>query len=187
MGLMKDFRDFAMKGNVVDLAVGVIIGATFGDVTKSMVNDIIMPPVGKLVGNLDFSNLYISLSENVDKANAAQAAKVAADRAIAAATQPATQESAIAVVTNLFDTAARLPLAEARAHGPVLAYGNFITVMINFIIVAFCVFLVVKAFAVARRRFEREQAVEAAAPAIPPGDVQLLSEIRDILKNQAST
>src|SRR4051812_29489322 len=112
MGLMKDFRDFAMKGNVVDLAVGVIIGAAFGRIVSSMVEDVLMPPVGKLVGGLDFSNLYVSLSDKVDAANAAMLQKLAA-------TQPAVAEGTGKVLAA-FDAAARLPLAEARKLGPVI-------------------------------------------------------------------
>jgi large conductance mechanosensitive channel len=160
MGLFKDFRDFAMRGNVIDLAVGVIIGAAFGGVTKSMVDDLLMPPIGKLVGNLDFSNLYFSMSDKVDAANRTLAERIAA-------TQPATAESVIGAVTSVFDTAARLPLAEA--------------LVINFIIVAFCVFIVVKLMMMARKRFEKEQAI---APAPVPPDVVLLTEIRDILKSK---
>ncbi|HEY7090575.1 MAG TPA: large conductance mechanosensitive channel protein MscL [Tepidisphaeraceae bacterium] len=173
MGLLKEFRDFAMKGNVVDLAVGVIIGAAFGGITKSMVDDILMPPIGKVVGNLDFSNMYFSLSDKVDAANEALKARFAA-------TQPS-GDGVVKAVTGVFDTAARLPLVDARKLGPVVAYGNFITLIINFIIVAFCVFLVVKMMNMAKRRFEREQAI---SPAAAPADVVLLTEIRDILKEQ---
>jgi len=103
--MLKEFKEFAVKGNVVDLAVGVIIGAAFGKIVTSVVEDMLMPPVGRLVGNLDFSNLYLPLSDKV---------------------QPG------------------LALAEAKKLGPVFAYGNFITVAINFVIVAFCIFLLVK-------------------------------------------
>lgn len=175
MGLLREFREFAMRGNVVDLAIGVIIGGAFGSVTKSMVEDILMPPIGKLVGNLDFSNLYISLSDKIDAANAAKAAAIAA-------TQPATEQGVMASAMSVFSTASRLSLAEARQLGPVIAYGNFITIVINFVIVAFCVFLMIKLMNTARRRFEREQTAVAAAPAAPPADVQLLTEIRDLLK-----
>jgi len=171
MGILKEFREFAMRGNVVDLAVGVIIGAAFGGIVKSLVDDVLMPPIGKMVGNLDFSNLYISLSDKIDAANTALAKKVAA-------TQPA-DDSMIGSVTSLFDTASRLPLAEAKKLGPVIAYGNFITLTINFIIVAFCVFIVIKLMNTAKKRFEKEQ---AAAPAPPAPEVVLLGEIRDILK-----
>lgn len=176
MGLLKEFRDFAMRGNVVDLAVGVIIGAAFSGVTKSMVDDILMPPIGKLVGNLDFSNLYISLSDKIDAANAARAAA-------AAATQPA-GDGLVSGVMSVFDTATRLPLAQARALGPVIAYGNFITVLINFIIVAFCVFIVVKLMNATRRRLEREKAAAPPPPAPPSRQEQLLAEIRDLLKQR---
>src|SRR3954469_23496814 len=101
MGIVSEFREFAMKGNVVDLAVGVIIGAAFGGVTSSVVQDIIMPPIGKVVGNLDFTNLYVSLSEKVDKANADLLTKVAS-------TQPTAGG-----MMSAFDSATRLPLAKA--------------------------------------------------------------------------
>src|SRR5436309_1747874 len=103
--MLKEFKEFAVKGNVVDLAVGVIIGAAFGKIVTSVVEDILMPPVGRLIGNLDFSNLYLPLSDKVKPG---------------------------------------LALVEAKKLGPVFAYGNFITVAINFAIVAFCIFLVVK-------------------------------------------
>ena len=103
--MWKEFREFAVKGNAVDLAVGVIIGAAFGKIVTSIVEDLLMPPVGRLVGNLDFSNLYVPLSDKVTRG---------------------------------------LSLAEAKKLGPVFAYGNFITIAINFIIVAFCIFLLVK-------------------------------------------
>lgn len=174
MSILKEFRDFAMRGNVVDLAVGVIIGAAFGSVTKSMVDDILMPPIGKLVGNLDFANLYISLSDKINAANQALGQQTAAAPSSAGA-------AVVGTVTRAFDTATRLPLAEARKLGPVIAYGSFITLVINFIIVAFCVFLVVKLMTIAKRRFEKEQ---ATTPAAPPADVQLLAEIRDILRQR---
>jgi len=174
MGLLKEFREFALKGNVIDLAVGVIIGAAFGGLVKSMVDDVLMPPIGRLVGNLDFTNLYFSLSDKVDAANADLARRIAA-------TQPAA-EGAIDTITQVFDTAARLPLAEARRLGPVVAYGSFITLCINFAIVAFCIFLLIKLINTAKKRFEKEQ---AAKPETAPADVQLLAEIRDILKAQS--
>jgi large conductance mechanosensitive channel len=103
--MWKEFKEFAVKGNAIDLAVGVIIGAAFGKIVTSVVEDLLMPPVGRLLGNLDFSNLYLPLSDKVTPG---------------------------------------LPLADARKLGPVFAYGNFITITINFAIVAFCVFLLVK-------------------------------------------
>ena len=104
--MLKEFKEFAMKGNVVDLAVAVIIGAAFGRIVTSLVEDIIMPVIGKLTGGLDFSNLYLPLSDKVS---------------------------------------AGLGLADARKLGAVLAWGNFVTIVINFLIIAFCIFLVVKA------------------------------------------
>src|SRR5713226_7140618 len=104
MAMMKEFKEFAMRGNVLDLAVGVIIGAAFGKIVASFVDDVIMPPIGRLLGHVDFSSLFINLSD------------------------------------KQFDT-----LAAAKAAGaPTLNYGNFINTIINFLIVAFCVFLVVK-------------------------------------------
>jgi large conductance mechanosensitive channel len=103
--MWKEFKEFAVKGNAIDLAVGVIIGAAFGKIVTSIVEDLLMPPIGRVVGNLDFSNLYIRLSDKV---------------------------------------APGLSLADAKKAGPVFAYGNFITTTINFLIVAFCIFLVVK-------------------------------------------
>jgi large conductance mechanosensitive channel len=103
--MWKEFKEFAVKGNAIDLAVGVIIGATFGRIVTSVVEDLLMPPIGRIAGNLDFSNLYIPLSDKVTPG---------------------------------------LPLADAKKLGPVFAYGNFITITINFLIVAFCIFLVVK-------------------------------------------
>src|SRR5438105_7859655 len=104
MGLIKDFRDFAMRGNVVDLAVGVIIGAAFGKIVNSMVEDIIMPPVGKLIGNMDFTNLYF----------------------------PLYRKDALPPGVTDFPKL----LVEAKKYGSVIAYGNFITITINFLIVA---------------------------------------------------
>lgn len=147
MGLVKEFKEFALKGNVLDLAVGVIIGAAFGKIVSSVIEDLIMPLVGKIVGNVDFSNLYLPLSEAVTKAH---------DNA-----------------------AAGLSLADARKIGPVFAYGSFITIVINFVILAFCIFMVVRAFNTARKRFEAEK---PAAPAAPSAQEKLLAEIRDILK-----
>ena len=103
--MWKEFKEFAVKGNAVDLAVGVIIGAAFGKIVSSIVEDLLMPPIGRVVGNLDFSNLYVPLSDKVTPG---------------------------------------LSLLEAKKLGPVFAYGNFITIAINFAIIAFCIFLLVK-------------------------------------------
>jgi len=133
--VLKEFREFAMKGNVVDLAIGVIIGAAFGQIVQSVVGDIIMPMIGSL-GGLDFSNYFIGLSKSVTATN----------------------------------------LADARKQGPVLAYGNFITVAINFLIIAWVLFLVVKAI----NALKREQPAEPVEKA-PPRQEVLLTEIRDLL------
>jgi large conductance mechanosensitive channel len=149
MGLMKEFKEFAVRGNVVDLAVGVIIGGAFGKIVTSMVNDIIMPPVGKVTGGVSFVDKFVILDS----------AKIG---------------------TN---NVATLTLAKARADGiPVLAYGNFIQNVLDFIIVAFCIFLFVKGINELRRRFEKQQAA-APAPAPTPTE-SLLAEIRDLLKGQ---
>lgn len=149
MGLIKEFREFAMRGNMIDMAVGIIIGGAFGVIVKSLIDDVIMPIVS-IPGDVDFSNMYVPLSSSVSEA------------------MKAAPESA------------PLSLAAAREIGPVLAYGNFITVFINFLILAFAVFMVIKAMNTAKKKFEKEQ--EAAPPPAPPEDVVLLREIRDALK-----
>jgi large conductance mechanosensitive channel len=137
-GFFQEFKEFAMRGNVVDLAVGIVIGAAFGAIVNSLVNDVIMPPIGLVMGNVDFSDLFINMSG---------------------------QEHA--------------SLAAARAAGaPVIAYGAFINAVINFVIVAFAIFLVIKAMNRLRRK--QEQAPEA--PPAPPRQETLLEEIRDLLK-----
>jgi len=139
MSFMSEFREFAIKGNVIDLAVGVIIGAAFGKIVDSAVNDLIMPLVGRVVGNADFSNLFIPLAE----------------------------------------IPAGLPMtldALKKAGVPVFAYGNFITIALNFLILAFVIFLMVKQI----NRLKRQ--APAPASAAPPEDVVLLREIRDALK-----
>jgi len=152
MKIIQEFKAFAMRGNVVDLAVGVIIGAAFGKIVSAVVSDIIMPPIARLVGNIDFTNLYIPLSEKVRQAQAAYAAA------------PATLDG-------------HLPLDLAQKAGPVLAWGDFLTVTLNFIIVAFCIFLMIKLM---NKLIKKE---EAAAPPTPTE--QLLTEIRDLLKNRS--
>jgi len=165
MGLIRDFREFALKGNVIDLAVGVIIGVAFGKIVGSLVEDIIMPPIGKLIGDIDFSNLYISLSDKVDAANNALASTRASG------------------MLDAFSSTGRIALVDARKLGPVLAYGNFITILINFIILAFCIFLLVKIVAFTMRK---QAAKEAAAPTPPSAEAVLLSEIRDMMKQKDS-
>ncbi|PBC22371.1 MULTISPECIES: large conductance mechanosensitive channel protein MscL [unclassified Mesorhizobium] len=136
--MLKEFQEFISKGNVMDLAVGVIIGAAFGKIVTSLVDDVIMPFIGAL-GGVDFNNYFIGLSHNV-------------------------------TATNLED---------ARKQGAVFAYGSFITVALNFLIIAFVIFLMVKGVNNLRRRLEREKPATPAAP--PPADVALLTEIRDLL------
>jgi large conductance mechanosensitive channel len=141
MGMMKEFKEFAVKGNVIDLAVGVIIGAAFGKIVDSLVGDIIMPIVGSIFGKLDFSSLFVVLG-NVP----------------------------VGTATTLD--------ALKKAGVPVLAYGNFITVALNFIILAFVIFLMVKQI----NRMKREEPAAPVAPVATPEDVVLLREIRDSLK-----
>lgn len=141
--LLGEFREFAVKGNVVDLAVGVIIGAAFAKIVDSLVGDVVMPVIGRIVGKLDFSNLFWVLGE------------------VPAGT-PMTLD------------------ALKKAGVPVLAWGNFVTVAVNFVILAFVIFLMVKQ--VNRLRRAHAPAAAAAEPAPPPEDVLLLREIRDSLK-----
>jgi large conductance mechanosensitive channel len=136
--MLREFREFAMKGNVVDLAVGVIIGAAFGAIVSSLVGDIIMPIIGSITGGLDFSNYFTGLSKAVTASN----------------------------------------LADAKKQGAVLAWGNFLTLTLNFIIIAFVLFIVIRFMNTLKRKDE-------AAPATPPKpsrEEELLAEIRDLLK-----
>jgi large conductance mechanosensitive channel len=142
MSMLKEFREFALKGNVVDLAVGVIIGAAFGKIVESLVGDVIMPLVGALVGKIDFSNLFIVLG----------------------AVPPGTATTLDAL---------------KKAGVPVLAYGSFLTVAVNFVLLAFVIFLLVKQV----NRLRRAHAEPAAAsPVAPAEDIVLLREIRDSLR-----
>ena len=143
MSFIGEFKTFAMKGNVVDLAVGVIIGGAFGKIVDSVVGDLIMPVVSKAFGGLDFSNYYLALAGQ----------------------------------------APGLPLAEAKKLGAVFAYGSFFTVALNFLILAFIIFLMVRQM---NRLLARQAAAPApVAPAPTPEDIVLLREIRDSLKNKA--
>ena len=138
MGMLKEFKEFAMKGNVVDMAVGIIIGAAFGKIVSSLVNDVIMPPIGKLMGNVDFSNLFINLGG------------------------------------VKYDSLA----AAKQAGAATLNYGLFMNTVLDFIIVAFAIFMIIKAMNMAKRKAE-------AVPAPPPppsAQETLLAEIRDLLK-----
>ena len=139
MAIMKEFREFAIKGNVVDLAVGVIIGAAFGRLVDSLVKDLVMPVIGRLVGGLDFSNWFIMLG-----------------------TPPAGYNGPMT-----YD-------ALTKAGVPLFAYGNFLTVTINFLILAFIIFLMVKQINALKR-------AQPAPPPPPPEQIELLREIRDAL------
>jgi large conductance mechanosensitive channel len=138
MGFLKEFKEFALRGNVMDLAVGVIIGGAFGKIVDSIVNDLIMPVVG-IFFDTEFSNLYFPLSKKVPEG---------------------------------------LSLAEARKLGPVFAWGNFVTVLINFIILAFIIFLLVKGM----NTLMKNNAEKPAVPPAPSNEEKLLMEIRDLLK-----
>ena len=142
MGFIKEFKEFAMKGNVMDMAVGVIIGGAFGKIVSSLVDDIIMPIVGKALGNADFTNLYIALSEGIPEST---------------------------------------PLADAKGMGSVFAYGSFLQTVVDFLILAFCIFMMVKGINKLKKKEE-----PAPAPEAPKGPTQeeLLTEIRDLLKQK---
>jgi large conductance mechanosensitive channel len=138
--MLKEFREFAMKGNVVDLAVAVIIGAAFGAIVSSMVADVIMPIIGAVTGGLDFSNYFTGLSKTVTATN----------------------------------------LADAKKQGAVLAWGNFLTLTLNFLIVAFVLFIVVRFMS----KLKRKDEAAPAAPPKPTREEELLTEIRDLLKKK---
>ncbi|HKB82537.1 MAG TPA: large conductance mechanosensitive channel protein MscL [Burkholderiales bacterium] len=138
MSIVNEFKEFALKGNVMDLAVGVIIGGAFGKIVDSIVNDLIMPLIGKVTGGLDFSNYYIGLNGQT----------------------------------------AGLPLAEAKKAGAVFAYGNFITVLIYFIILAFIIFMMIKQM----NRLKKQTPPDPVQPPQTPEDVLLLRQIRDSLR-----
>ena len=139
--MIEEFKKFALRGNVVDLAIGVIIGAAFGKIVESLVGDIFMPVIGAVTGGLDFSNYYVPLSSSVQKG---------------------------------------LAYADAKKAGAVLGYGSFITTFINFVIIAFILFLIIRAM-------NRLIAKPAKTPAEVPADVKLLAEIRDLLADGRET
>ena len=142
MNVLKEFRDFAVKGNVIDLAVGVIIGGAFGKIVDSLVNDIVMPIISTLLGgHIDFTNLFVVLGHIPEG------------------------------VPRTFD-------ALKKAGVPIFAYGNFITVTVNFLILAFVIFQMVRLF----NKMKKDEPVAAPAPVVTPEDVLLLREIRDALK-----
>jgi large conductance mechanosensitive channel len=143
MSIVQEFKQFAIKGNVIDLAVGVIIGGAFGKIVSSLVDDVIMPVVGRVVGNLDFSNLFVVLG-----------------------TVP---EGTVRTLAEL-----------KKAGVPVLAYGSFLTVALNFLILAFIIFMMVKQI----NRLKRAEEAAPAEPAPTPEDIVLLREIRDSLNKR---
>jgi len=136
IGMLKEFREFALKGNVVDLAIGVIIGGAFGTIVSSLVADMIMPLIGAF-GSVDFSNYFIPLKDGITE----------------------------------------VKLDDARGQGPVLAWGKFVTAVINFMIIAFVLFLAVKGI----NKMRRQPPPADAPPPAPPEDIKLLTEIRDLL------
>jgi large conductance mechanosensitive channel len=140
MGIIREFKQFAIKGNAIDLAIGIIIGVAFGKVVSSIVNDIIMPPISILLGKVDFSGMFLDLSGK-----------------------------------------GYATLAEARAAGaPVLAFGAFINTIIEFVIIAFVIFLIVKQM----NKMKRKEEEKPSVPAKPTKEEEILSEIRDILKKK---
>jgi len=141
--MLKEFREFAMRGNVIDMAVGIIIGAAFGKIVTSLVNDVMMPPIGLLMGNMDFSNLFVNLSMDATYAS----------------------------------------VADAEAAGaPIIKYGLFINNVLDFVIVAFAIFLLIRGINRLRRK---QEAAPPPAPPAPSTEEKLLAEIRDLLKTQA--
>jgi large conductance mechanosensitive channel len=142
--MLNEFKTFIARGNVMDLAVAVIIGAAFNKIVESVVNDLIMPIVGAIFGGFDFSNYFLPLSSNVNATS----------------------------------------LAAAREQGAVFAYGSFVTAVINFLILAWIIFLMVKGINALRASVERKKVEEKPEAAPPPEDIKLLTEIRDLLKTR---
>jgi large conductance mechanosensitive channel len=141
--MLKEFREFAMRGNVMDMAVGIIIGAAFGKIVTSLVNDVIMPPIGLLMGNVDFSNLFVNLTMGQTFAS----------------------------------------VAEAEAAGaPIVKYGIFINTVLDFVIVAFAIFLLIRSL---NRLKRKQEAAPPPAPPAPSAEEKLLAEIRDLLRAQS--
>ena len=144
--MLKEFRDFINRGSVVDLAVAVIIGGAFGQITASLVNQVIMPPLGLLIGGVDFASLGFILKD--------------------AAAYPSVVEA-------------------VEAGAPVIQIGAFLNTVLNFVVVGFTIFLVLRAYNRAQARFAKAEAAAPAEPAAPPADVALLTEIRDLLRAQS--
>jgi len=153
--MFKEFKEFALKGNLIDMSVAFVMGAAFTKLSAAFIEDLVMPWVGKLAGGMDYTNKFFPLyTQAFDKATGA--------------------EVPMASITTL---------AKAKEYGAVIAYGDFITIAINFLIVAFVMFMVVKAINKAKKLTEKE---EAAAPPPPPtAEEKLLAEIRDLLKQKA--
>lgn len=141
--MFKEFKEFALKGNLIDMAVAFVMGAAFTKLSGAFIEDLVMPLVGKISGGMDYTNKFLALSDKVTATS----------------------------------------LEEARKQGAVLAYGDFITIAINFVIVAFVMFMVVKSINKAKKLMEKEEA--AAPPAPPTAEEKLLIEIRDLLKQKA--
>ena len=144
MGMIQEFKTFVMRGNVMDLAVGVIVGGAFGKITTSLVNDVIMPPIGLLLGGVDFKNMSVIIKKAVEAGTAPDGSAIAA---------------APAVTIN---------------------YGMFINTLVDFLIIAFVLFLVIKGL----NSLKKQEAAAPAPPAAPPADIVLLTEIRDLLKKR---
>ncbi len=142
--MLQEFKEFAMRGNVVDMAVGIIIGGAFGRIVSSFVNDVIMPPIGQLLGNVDFSSLYINMS----------------------------------------DTAYESLAAATEAGAPIIRYGAFIQTVVDFVIVAFVIFMVIRSMNNMKKK-EEAKPEEPAAPPEPSAEEKLLTEIRDTLRQQS--
>jgi len=151
MGMLQEFKEFAMKGNVVDLAVGLIIGTEFSKIVTSLVNDVIMPPIGKLIGGVNFVDLKYPLGKSpaLDKDGAP------------------IMKDGVAVMNEAF-----------------ISYGKSIQTIINFIIIAFCVFLIVKLMNEAKKRMEKKVEANPSATPEAPADIKLLTEIRDLLQKK---
>ncbi len=139
MGMLKEFKDFAMRGNVIDMAVGIVIGGAFGKIVSSFVADIVMPPLGMITGGVDFKELAVTLKEK------------------------------------------QMEGENVISEAVTLNYGNFLSVVLDFIIIAFAIFMVIKAMNTAKKRFEKEQEEKPAEPPKPSEEVVLLTEIRDAL------
>jgi large conductance mechanosensitive channel len=137
--MLKEFKEFAMRGNVMDMAVGIIIGAAFGKIVTSLVSDVIMPPIGLLMGNVDFSNL---------------------------------------ILNRILDTDYTSVAAAEEAGAPIIKYGMFINTILDFVIVAFAIFMVIRAL----NKLKKKQEAAPAAPPAPSAEEKLLAEIRDLLK-----